>query len=176
MKILLFTVLTVVVNLSAIADTPSEQPLYTQKSHPDEYCLALNIYHESRSDNLAGQYAVADVVLNRVNDSRYPNTVCEVVYDGVVSDWGLEQDPPVKIMVRNKCQFSWFCDGKPDEPKSPDLWRTAQLVAYYILQFERMRGITEGATHYHATYVNPSWSKTLDPIGRIGEHLFFRWP
>jgi len=177
MKIIILIV-TFFASVSANANTymKTTDILYTEESHPDEYCLALNIYHEARSDNIAGQYAVADVVLNRVADKRYPNDICSVVHEGKISQWHLKQDPPRTVMVRNKCQFSWYCDGLPDEPKLTDSWRRAQLIAYYIIQYGRMRGISEGATHYHATYVDPLWNRKLDPIGRIGEHLFFRWP
>jgi len=80
----------------------------------EAHCLALNIYHESRSDNLAGQYAVADVVLNRVENKRYPNTVCDVVYQGKMKpSW---KDPEKMIPIRNMCQFSWYCEGKDYTP------------------------------------------------------------
>jgi len=149
--------------------------LYTAETHPQEYCMALNIYHESRSDNLAGQYAVADVVLNRVGDPRYPNTICDVVYQAKLSKRHLQQDPPLKVPLRNKCQFSWYCDGKFDTPPNSDSWYQSQIIAYQIVHLDRMRGITEGATHYHATYVVPGWAHTLDLVGRIGEHVFYRW-
>jgi len=138
----------------------------------EAHCLALNIYHESRSDNLAGQYAVADVVLNRVENKRYPNTVCDVVYQGKMKpSW---KDPEKMIPIRNMCQFSWYCDGKDDTPHELEAWAQAQYVAYSILKEEHYRGITEGATHYHTTYVAPSWNKHFYSVGRIGAHVFFR--
>lgn len=127
-------------------------------------CLALNIYHEARSESLAGQYAVADVVLNRVESTIYPNTICGVVYQGKM--W--EGHP-----VRDKCQFSWFCDGKSDQPKEKDAWYRSLIVAVNILHENKYRGLTEGATHYHTDYVNPHWNKTMYFIGRIGDHLFY---
>ena len=157
-----------------------EYSLYTEESHPQLYCLALNIYHEARSDNMAGQYAVADVVLNRVIDARFPlnqteiekPTVCDIVHDAVYTESGHPK--------RNRCQFSWYCDGKKDDPAMSKSWHTAQIIAYQILQLDYMRGITEGANHYHATYVAPDWSLDVwnhiyQPIGRIGDHLFYRW-
>jgi N-acetylmuramoyl-L-alanine amidase len=147
--------------------------LYTAQSHPQEYCMALNVYHESRSDNLAGQFAVADVVLNRVRDSRWPNTVCEVITEGPISKWWKEQHGK-EIPVRHKCQFSWYCDGKNDNPRDEEAWRRAQTVAYQIMNRDMMRGISEGANHYHATYVDPSWNKRFRTIGRIGAHVFYR--
>lgn len=147
-------------------------------------CMALNIYHESRSDNLAGQYAVADVVLNRVHDDRYPNTICEVVKQAKVKEsWKTKQDPELPeeqrkyIPIRNMCQFSWWCDGKSDEPKDETGWAQAQYVAGAILYSNKYIGITEGATHYHATYVKPRWAhdRGMNHIGRIGAHIFYRW-
>ena len=80
------------------------------------------------------------------------------------------------IPVRNKCQFSWWCDGKSDEPRDADAWLEAQEIAYLIMQLENFVGISEGSTHYHATYVNPDWNKKMQHVGRIGSHLFFRQP
>ena len=79
------------------------------------------------------------------------------------------------IPVRHRCQFSWFCDGKKDTiPKyDNDAWERAKLVAGYILFQGEYRGITEGATHYHATYVSPKWAPELDLVGRIGTHIFY---
>lgn len=147
-------------------------------------CMALNIYYESRSDNLAGQYAVADVVLNRVQDSRYPNTICEVIQQGPVREsWKTKQDPDLPDSerqynpIRHKCQFSWYCDGKSDDPKSETGWAQAQYVAGAIMYSGKYRGMTEGATHYHATYVKPKWrfDRGMNHIGRIGAHIFYRW-
>jgi len=153
-----------------IADTSLELPseLFTKIERPQLYCLAKNIYFEARGDSLAGRYAVADVVLNRVRDIRYPNTICEVVHQG-------RQDSNGR-MIRNRCQFSWYCDGKADNTPNAEMWRQSQAIAYQIVILGTFRGITEGATHYHATYVDPSWNKQMDDIGRIGAHLFFRAP
>lgn len=147
-------------------------------------CMALNIYYESRSDNLAGQYAVADVVLNRVHDDRYPDTVCEVITQGPVKEsWKTKQDPDLPEEdrkynpIRHLCQFSWYCDGKSDNPADETGWAQAQYVAGAILYSDKYRGITEGATHYHATYVKPRWARDrgMNHIGRIGAHIFYRW-
>ena len=150
------------------ADTSSDIPqeLFTKIERPQLYCLAKNIYFEARGDTLAGRYAVADVVLNRVKDRRYPGTICEVVHQGQKDSNG--------NMKKNRCQFSWYCDGKKDNTPNAEMWRQSQAIAYQIVILGTMRGITEGATHYHATYVNPSWNRSMDDIGRIGAHLFFR--
>ena len=159
-------------------------PPHLLNRDPQAVCMALNIYYESRSDNLAGQYAVADVVLNRVQDSRYPNSICEVIKEGPVREsWKTKQDPDLSESerifnpIRNMCQFSWWCDGKSDEPKDETGWAQAQYVAGNIMYNGKYRGITEGATHYHATYVKPKWrfDRGMNHIGRIGSHIFYRW-
>ena len=131
-------------------------------NHPQEHCMALNVYYEARSSNLADKYAVADVVLNRVQDSRWPDTICGVVQDGYVKG-------------RRDCQFSWYCDGKNDNPGNIDRWKEAQMIAWSIIHWDKYRGIAEGANHYHATYVSPRWAKELNLVGRIGAHIFYRW-
>ena len=131
-------------------------------------CLALNTYHEAKNQSLVGQIATAQVVMNRVADKRYPNTVCEVV----------KQGPKYKgsnIPVRHRCQFSWYCDGKDDMPKNEKAWKKAQDYAYLVLYNRISIDITEGATHYHATYVKPSWAKTKTRTTRIEKHIFYRW-
>ena len=133
-------------------------------------CLALNVYHEAKNQSYVGQVAVAQVVMNRVRDTRYPNTVCDVVKQGATYKWRPE------FPIKNRCQFSWYCDGKPDTIRDGDAWRQAQIVAYRITYNERHRGLTEGATHYHADYVHPKWASTLQLVGRIATHIFYRWP
>ena len=132
-------------------------------------CLALNTYHEAKNQSMIGQVATAQVVMNRVADSRYPNSVCEVV----------KQGPKYKgsdVPVRHKCQFSWFCDGKSDEPRRDSKeWRMAQEYARIVLSGRIVLDVTEGATHYHATYVKPSWAKTKTRTTRIESHIFYRW-
>jgi spore germination cell wall hydrolase CwlJ-like protein len=150
-----------------VSGPASAQNFELEKLFPQVECMALNIYYESRGSNLADKAAVADVVLNRVNDTRYPNTVCEVVKQGLQDANG--------NMRRNKCQFSWYCDGKADNPQNQDLYVEAQSIAWNMVEEGKYRGITEGATHYHATYVNPRWASTLQLVGRIGAHIFYRW-
>tara|TARA_B100000123_G_scaffold59103_1_gene41229 strand:- start:2521 stop:3141 length:621 start_codon:yes stop_codon:yes gene_type:complete len=160
-----------------------EGELYTESTHPELYCLAMNIYFEAKSEPIAGQYAVADVVLNRVNDARYPNSICEVVLQGPVREsWKTKKDPDLPKEerkfnpVKHKCQFSWYCDGKADKVRDGDAWRKAQEIAYRIVNESKFRGVTESSTHYHATYVSPKWAPQLDLVGRIGTHIFYRWP
>ena len=162
MKVLLITI-----SLVLLYAQESLAQLYTNDERPTEWCMAQNIYYEARGSSLADQAAVADVVLNRMQDRRYPNTICEVVKQGVKHASGQ--------MVRNKCQFSWYCDGKSDWPTNMDAWVEAQQIAYNMVVHYDARGLTEGATHYHATYVSPAWARDFALIGRIGEHIFYRW-
>ena len=147
--------------------------LFSPEEEPEAWCLAQNIYYESRGSSFADQVAVADVVLNRVKDTRYPNSVCGVVHQGkMMTSW---KDPTKLVMVRNACQFSWYCDGKSDYPKNKDAWVIAQQIAYSMLYHGDFGGITEGATHYHADYVKPNWVDDMQLVGTIGEHIFYRW-
>ena len=153
--------------VSVTSANAAKAQIFTAEDYPQHWCLAQNIYYESRGSNLADMAAVSDVVLNRVKDTRYPNTICGVVQQGKKNADGR--------MKRNACQFSWYCDGKSDWPKQGDAWFKAQMIAYQIIEDGKFRGITEGATHYHADYVKPRWASSLQLIGRIGEHIFYRW-
>ena len=127
-------------------------------------CLAMNIYHEARGEPLAGQLAVGLVTMNRVESPRFPDDICSVVKQGRY--W---QGNP----VRNKCAFSWWCDGKSDTPQDDDAWAESIHLAWRIQQ-DTVTDFTDGATHYHATYVNPYWADEHNYIVQIGQHLFYR--
>ena len=100
-----------IIGLSAQAVTFAEEA--NSLPNKEISCLAKNIYFEAKNQGTGGWLAVAFVTLNRVKDTRYPNTICEVVYQGPSKpSW---QDPKKQIPIRHKCQFSWFCDGKPDD-------------------------------------------------------------
>lgn len=114
-------------------------------------CLALAVYFEARSEPLDGQFAVAEVVLNRVADPTFPDSVCAV--------------------VKQPHQFSFYSDGKPDVPRNPEAWALAQDIAESALSGERWLGLE--ATFYHATYVSPHWADQFVLIGRVGSHLFY---
>ena len=144
-------------------------------------CLAKNMYYEARSQGLAGQLAVSLVVLNRVKDNRFPNTICEVVHQGPVREsWktkgkNVPDSERTYYPIRHRCQFSWYCDGKSDVPKNEKAWKKAQDVAFLVLYNKIELDVTEGATHYHATYVKPAWAKTKKRTTRIEKHIFYRW-
>lgn len=121
-------------------------------------CLALTIYHESRNQPLEGQVAVANVVLNREADWRFPNTICDVVTQGGESLYG--------------CQFTFYCDGKSDQMKETIARDNAISLAIVMIT-----GIvpdnTYGALFYHANYVRPYWAEEMSHQTTIGEHLFY---
>ena len=132
-------------------------------------CMAFNIYHEARNESMLGQIAVGQVVMNRVWDKRFPNTVCEVVTEAVTYKG-------TKKPVLHRCQFSWYCDGaKDDVNKDSKAWRYSLEYASIVLSGRIVLDITEGATHYHATYVRPAWAKTKTRTTRIDRHIFYRW-
>lgn len=129
----------------------------------DTYCLALNIYFEARNEPLNGKIAVSHVVLNRVASKQYPNTVCKVVKQG--RTWKNK-------IVRNKCQFSWHCDGKSDKPKDKTSWQAAKVLAKGILE-GKISDPTNGALSYHADYVNPYWTASMKRTSKFGVHIFY---
>ena len=138
----------------------------------DRKCLIENIYFEARGQGQAGWLAVAQVTQNRVDDRRFPNTVCEVVKQGLTYASG---DP-----IRNKCQFSWYCDGKSDKPKNTKVYNEISELVNYIYDVKgqpnhELLDITDGATHYHADYVSPAWKKSKTKTTEIGDHIFYRW-
>jgi len=114
------------------------------------------------------------VVLNRVNDDRFPNTICEVVKQGPTrSSW---KDPNVKHPVKHRCQFSWWCDGRSDVPKDIKTYnrlvKIAETLIYHKVPFI---DITDGALFYHADYVKPDWAKTKTKTVEIQDHIFYKW-
>ena len=130
-------------------------------------CLAVGIYHEARGEGNAGMAAVANVVINRVHDPRWPDTPCEVLSEGPTLKWD------VNAPLRNKCQFSFYCDGKSDVPKNQKSFAQAVRIAEeqwysYGLSLD----ITEGATYYHATSIDPKWPYTY--IMTINNHKFYK--
>jgi len=124
-----------------------------------ELCLAQAVYFEARGEPLIGQVAIAEVVLNRVANPKYPATVCEVVFQNQKR--------------RNRCQFSFACDGKSDRPRDLAAWERSLKVVALVMAGERS-GVAKKATHYHASYVTPRWSRRLSKVGEVGRHIFYR--
>ena len=127
-------------------------------------CLAEALYYEARDQGWRGMLAVGIVIQNRVRDSRYPDDACGVVRQGKYRNGN-----PVK----HKCQFSYYCDGKPERPAEKEAWRQAGDIAALLTTTDVEIAGLEGATHYHATWVQPSWAKAFSPRKKIGDHLFY---
>jgi len=133
------------------------------------YCLAQNIYFESGNQPMVGKIAVSHVVLNRVESSLYPDSICDVVYQAEYrQNWKGNYVP-----IRGRCQFSWYCDGKSDDPVDSKTWIESILLARRIIDGE-WTDITEGATHYHADYVYPFWADSLNRTTTIDNHIFYK--
>ena len=157
-----------------VATTSGDKVEVDKFRHSEATCLAKNMYYEARNQGLAGQLAVSLVVMNRVKDSRYPNTVCGVVEQGPTREsW---KKNGTFYPIRNRCQFSWFCDGKSDEPKEPITYkRLLDLALVLVYDDIQIVDFTEGATHYHADYVYPAWRKSKTKTVEIADHIFYRW-
>ena len=145
-------------------------------------CLAENIYHEARNQGTAGWLAVAAVTLNRVTDDRFPDSICDVVFQSETREsWRTKgKDVPdierVYYPVRHRCQFSWYCDGKPDDINQLGIYMDIMQFSKILLTSRVMMfDITDGATFYHADYVMPSWAKSKIKTIEIGDHIFYRW-
>ncbi len=120
-------------------------------------CLALNVYHEARSEEATGRRAVAHVTLNRMRDPRFPDDVC-----GVVTQTG-----------GGSCQFSWWCDGRVDEPSNMQAFALSARAAARV-----MAGQTEDPTHGALYFLpkrmgRPGWTRNLKQTAVIGDHRFF---
>lgn len=125
-------------------------------------CLARNVYYEARGEPIAGQFAVAEVTMNRKASGRYPNTVCDVVHQ---KNW----DP---LRKRYVSAFSWTeLDERPS--REDETFRQAWAVAEDVYHGRHVPTL-KGATHYHAAYIKPSWARGNKPVARIGKHIFYK--
>ncbi|MBX3529133.1 MAG: cell wall hydrolase [Rhizobiaceae bacterium] len=129
-------------------------------SAPEQKCLAEGIYFEARSESAEGQAAVAQVILNRVRNPAYPDTICGVVYQN--KTW------------RNRCQFSFACEGKKLRVLSPGHFQMAKEIAMAVTAGKIFLPEVGSSTHYYATYVNPRWAKRMNRTDKIGLHVFYR--
>ncbi|SUZ88752.1 uncharacterized protein METZ01_LOCUS41606 [marine metagenome] len=129
-------------------------------------CLSKNIYFEASTESTAGKIAVGQVVLNRKDSISFPNTVCDVVYEGKHYKSGFP--------VRDRCQFSWYCDGKHDRPFRGKLWENSVELAKFLLESNDLVDITDGATFYHADYISaPRWASAKIKTVTIDRHIFY---
>ena len=140
-------------------------PVYASDNRQVE-CLIKNIYFEARGEPEKGQLAVAYVTLNRMFDEQYPNSICEVVKQAIITSSGLPK--------RHKCQFSWYCDGKSDTMFDEEAIKKAEETAIKALITYSTDDFTNGATHYHNNTVSPHWSKHLTKTLKLGSHVFYK--
>ena len=120
----------------------------------EKYCMAQNIYFESANQSALGKLAVGLVVMNRVKDTRYPDTICEV--------------------VRQKSQFSWVNDNRSNVPKDDAAWKESVRITEDVLSGRADFLKFDEVTHYHADYVNPHWSGSMEEVATIDQHIFYR--
>jgi spore germination cell wall hydrolase CwlJ-like protein len=124
-------------------------------------CMAQAVYFEGRGEPLEGQIAIAEVIMNRVDSNKFPDTVC-----GVVAE---DRGP-----AAYDCQFSFMCDGKPEEMVNTSAAALAAHVAYVVLTGDRNDDITNGALFFHTKSVNPHWADVFTKVAVVGEHIFYR--
>ncbi|HEY8519833.1 MAG TPA: cell wall hydrolase [Gammaproteobacteria bacterium] len=128
----------------------------------DLQCLAENVYYEARGEPVSGQYAVAEVTMNRVRARQFPSTVCDVVHE---KRW----DPLRKRLVG---AFSWTELERLPRPRGP-AWDRARAVAEAVYDQKEAPRV-EGALYYHAEHIEPSWAKEKRLVAEIGRHRFYR--
>ena len=154
-----------------IQDAQAQQ-VVLNVSAEDKRCLQENIFWEARDQSTLGQAAVAWVTINRMEDTKYPNTICAVVKQG--------RKNPDGSMIRHKCQFSWYCDGKsdkiPNNVVAQRAWENAGIVAEVVL-YDWAKGKSspvQNSIMYHADYVTPKWSKSYSRVVKIDDHIFYK--
>jgi spore germination cell wall hydrolase CwlJ-like protein len=127
------------------------------KGNAEWQCLTKALYFEARGETLKGQFAVAEVILNRVDSRHYPNTICGVVEQG----------------GKGSCQFSYHCDGARDVMRDKEAADRAGRIARLMMD-GAPRQLTYGATHFHTRAVKPNWSRSFERTAAIGAHLFYK--
>jgi len=122
-------------------------------------CLSEALYFEARGETIKGQFAVAEVILNRVASRKYPNTICAVINQGTGK--------------RYQCQFTYTCDGRAEIISEPRAWETVGKVARLAMA-GGAGNLTDGAEYYHTRSVRPRWSRVFTQTTTIGYHIFYR--
>ena len=132
-----------------------------ETSGADWRCLAEALYFEARGESVQGQFAVAEVILNRVDNPDFPSTVCEVVHQGTGRKY--------------QCQFTYTCDGHKEVITEPRAFDQVGKIAHLMVE-GAPRPLTKGATHYHTRAVSPRWSRVYPRVATIGVHHFYKRP
>lgn len=122
-------------------------------------CLSEALYFEARGETVKGQFAVAEVIMNRVKSTRFPSSLCGVINQGTGKKF--------------RCQFTYTCDGIAENIHEPRAYARVSKVARAIID-GKSPPLTNGATHYHTTAVRPRWAKVYTKTARIGVHIFYR--
>lgn len=146
---------------ASLYDAARLDALPAVKGGEDWQCLSEALYFEARGESVKGQFAVAEVILNRVSSPLYPNTVCGVVKQGTGR--------------RYQCQFTYTCDGHKDVVTEPAIYTRLGKIARLMLD-GAPRTLTGGATHYHTRAVSPRWARSFPRTAAIGVHYFYRQP
>jgi len=156
-------------------------------------CMAENIYFEGRAEPMMGKIAIGHVVMNRIEDKRFPGTICDVVHQGPVREsWKTKKDPTLADEDRiyyprkHRCQFSWWCDGQKDIiwatymngeviESNMTAWRDSIHVALFIMNGDYAKDPTDGAVFYYNPHIaNPNWGKIYNETAMIGNHRFMK--
>ena len=124
-----------------------------------QYCLAQAVYFEARGEPTEGQVAVARVIMNRVEDSRYPATICGVVFQ--------------RHAARDLCQFEFACDGRSDRPYEKGAWDMANRIAYMVRENWLPDPVGDAKYFHAAALAKPSWTRHMVKIARLGNHIFY---
>lgn len=144
----------------------SEATRSARKKIRDIQCLATAMYFEARGEPARGQFIVGRVILNRVESRFYPDDICSVVYQNA--------------HMKNRCQFSFACDGLPNRVRDTEAWEQIKRRASYLVDCQDKCSLADlgrsdlwTSTHYHADYVSPNWAKKLQRTGQVGRHIFY---
>lgn len=141
--------------------SPTQERQKPQYSKQDLECLALNIYHEARGESVEGMVAVGQIVLNRKENAQFPNTICGVVKHDRSGG------------KKGKCQFSWWCDGKSDDPTNKTSWNISESVAEALLEGGKIPSLLSDVNYYVKCGVKTVWLRTMSYYGRVGDHCFY---
>jgi len=136
-----------------VEKSSNDEKMYVDYKDEDLDCLSRNIYFEAGNQSSIGKLAVGLVVMNRVASKKYPDTICGV--------------------VNQRSQFSWVDDGKSDVPKNDNAWKVSQNLSRDILEGKANFINFDDVMHYHADYVSPSWSKRMQQVAQIDQHIFY---
>jgi len=153
------------IGIFAVSIVPAVKNINVPLDETDVYCLTRNAYYEAKGDSQMSQIAVTHVVLNRMNDPKFPKKACEVVYQKNKVD-----------AESTVCQFSWYCDKRMmSRVIDPIGWDQSYKAVEKAIKIYYHRGVdvTEGSTFYHAYYVNPGWHR-LEKVTKIGSHIYYK--